>query len=74
MSSNEKARGDQATMISSGERRREQRRAEDVARIIRTLALDVDAPKASVEVQGSDPYNTSGGFDRKKNWTRVGKR
>ena len=24
--------------------------------------------------QGSDPHNTSGGFDRTKNWTRVGKR
>jgi hypothetical protein len=23
---------------------------------------------------GFDPYNTSGSFDRKKNWTRVGKR
>ena len=24
--------------------------------------------------RGFDPYNTSGSFDRKKNWTRVGKR
>jgi hypothetical protein len=23
---------------------------------------------------GFDPYNTSGSFDRRKNWTRVGKR
>jgi hypothetical protein len=23
---------------------------------------------------GFDPYNTSGGFDRRKNWERVGKR
>jgi hypothetical protein len=23
---------------------------------------------------GFDPYNSSGGFDRRKNWTRVGKR
>ena len=26
------------------------------------------------ERRGSDPYNTSGSFDRKKNWARVGKR
>lgn len=24
--------------------------------------------------RGSDPYNTSGSFDRKKNWARIGKR
>jgi hypothetical protein len=24
--------------------------------------------------QNSDPYNTSGSFDRKKHWARVGKR
>jgi hypothetical protein len=71
MASNERARGDQESAIST-ERRREQRRAEDVARIIRTLSLDVESPKD--KDLGSDPYNTSGGFDRKKNWTRVGKR
>jgi hypothetical protein len=26
------------------------------------------------EDRGVDPYNTSGSFDRTKNWTRVGKR
>jgi hypothetical protein len=31
-------------------------------------------PKAVNLNQGSDPYNSSGSFDRKKNWTRVGKR
>jgi hypothetical protein len=30
-------------------------------------------PKAK-ENRGFDPYNTSGNFDRKKNWNRVGKR
>ncbi len=73
MASNEKARGDQEAAVSI-ERRREQRRAEDVARIIRTLSLDVESPKAADKDMGSDPYNTSGGFDRKKNWTRVSKR
>ena len=30
--------------------------------------------KAANEKRGFDPYNTSGSFDRKKNWMRVGKR
>ncbi len=30
--------------------------------------------KAANEARGFDPYNTSGSFDRKKNWSRVGKR
>jgi hypothetical protein len=30
--------------------------------------------KAANEQRGFDPYNTSGSFDRTKNWTRVGKR
>ena len=41
----------------------------------RTLALDARAQKKPQnETQGFDPYNTSGSFDRKKNWLRVGKR
>ena len=32
------------------------------------------ARKQGNEQRGSDPYNTSGSFDRKKNWARVGKR
>lgn len=38
------------------------------------LALDESQPKAADEARGSDPYNTSGSFDRKKHWERVGKR
>ncbi len=30
--------------------------------------------KAANEKRGVDPYNTSGSFDRKKNWARVGRR
>jgi hypothetical protein len=33
-----------------------------------------EAPRQAATEQGSDPYNTSGSFDRKKNWARVGKR
>ncbi len=40
------------------------------------LALDEEQQqrKAANEAHGFDPYNTSGSFDRKKNWARVGKR
>jgi hypothetical protein len=44
------------------------------ARVAKTLALDPGPTKHSYKEQGSDPYNTSGSFDRTKNWTRVGKR
>jgi hypothetical protein len=39
-----------------------------------TLELDPGPKKVSYKEQGSDPYNSSGSFDRAKNWTRVGKR
>jgi len=36
---------------------------------------DTPQPKAANEAaRGGDPYNTSGSFDRKKHWERVGKR
>ena len=38
------------------------------------LSLIEDARKPVTEQRGSDPYNTSGSFDRKKNWARIGKR
>jgi hypothetical protein len=44
------------------------------AKAAQNLALDPGPKKACYKDQGSDPYNTSGGFDRTKNWTRVGKR
>jgi hypothetical protein len=36
--------------------------------------LATSPPKAANDKRGFDPYNTSGSFDRKKNWMRVGKR
>jgi len=40
-----------------------------------SLGLDPGpTKKVSYKEQGSDPYNSSGSFDRTKNWTRVGKR
>jgi hypothetical protein len=40
-----------------------------------SMHLEVDRPPGNAEGdRGNDPYNTSGSFDRKKNWARVGKR
>lgn len=44
------------------------------AKAAQTLALDPGPKKVSYKELGSDPYNSSGSFDRKKNWTKVGKR
>lgn len=37
-------------------------------------AIDAEAPNPRDAGGGFDPYNSSGGFDRRKNWARVGKR
>ena len=49
------------------------------ARRAQTLALaEAEPPRKSEPGAGSgagfDPYNTSGSFDRRKHWERVGKR
>jgi hypothetical protein len=38
------------------------------------LSLEALPRKHASAQRSSDPYNTSGSFDRTKNWTRVGKR
>ena len=38
------------------------------------LALDDAGARSKSEKCGFDPYNTSGSFDRKKHWERVGRR
>jgi len=43
-------------------------------RTVPSLQLESAPRKAANETRGFDPYNTSGSFDRKKHWTRVGKR
>jgi len=73
MASNEKPGESQDSAVSIGERRQQRRRAEDAAKIATKLSLEEDDKKAFDKDRGSDPYNT-GGFDRKNNWTRVGKR
>ena len=37
-------------------------------------AIDPDVPNPRDAGGGFDPYNSSGGFDRRKNWARIGKR
>ncbi|HEY0800933.1 MAG TPA: hypothetical protein VGD54_08815 [Steroidobacteraceae bacterium] len=39
-----------------------------------SLALDPGPKKVLYKELGSDPYNSSGSFDRKQNWTRIRKR
>ena len=68
MKSDRKTESDPKSTFSFGVRELRQ------ANAVRELSID-DAPaKAANEKRGSDPYNTSGSFDRKKNWMRVGKR
>jgi len=38
------------------------------------LSLSDAPPPAAANARSTDPYNTSGSFDRTKNWARVGKR
>ena len=40
----------------------------------RERALSQDPEPRISETARTDPYNTSGSFDRTKNWSRVGKR
>ena len=68
MTSDRKTRNDPESTFSFGVRELRQ------ATVVRELKVD-DAPiKAANEKRGFDPYNTTGSFDRTKNWTRVGKR
>jgi hypothetical protein len=40
----------------------------------RALSLELTPLQRGATERSSDPYNTSGSFDRTKNWSRVGKR
>jgi hypothetical protein len=44
------------------------------ARAASQLSVSPAPHKTANDQHGSDPYNTSGSFDRKNNWARVGKR
>jgi hypothetical protein len=40
----------------------------------KVFGVDPATLKVVNEKHGFDPYNTSGSFDRKNNWSRIGKR
>ncbi len=67
MASNPKSGNDPDADFSFGVR--ELRRAH-----VQDLSVTAAPLKAANEKRGFDPYNTSGSFDRKKNWASVGKR
>jgi hypothetical protein len=68
MASDDKTRVDPEANFSYGVREMRQSAA------ARELRIENAPPKAANEKRGFDPYNTSGSFDRKTNWMRVGKR
>jgi hypothetical protein len=70
MTSDDKTRDDPEANFSYGVRELRQSTA---ARELRVENTPIKA-KAANDQRGFDPYNTSGSFDRKKNWARVGKR
>jgi hypothetical protein len=68
MTSDDKTRDDPQANFSYGVRELRQSTA------ARELRVEDPPIKAANGQRGFDPYNTSGSFDRKKNWARVGKR
>ena len=72
MSNEDKSVQDKDAKFSFGVREMKVRNAQAAA--AKALALAESQPKAANDTRGFDPYNSSGSFDRKKNWTRVGKR
>jgi hypothetical protein len=73
MMSDNKTRTDPESAFSYGVRELEQADAQQ-ANVPQALSMDSEQPKAANEKHGFDPYNTSGSFDRKKHWVRVGRR
>jgi hypothetical protein len=69
MANNDKHANDRDAKFSYGVRelRQAQKQAQDA------LTLEDELRKAADAGRGFDPYNTSGGFDRRKHWARVGK-
>jgi len=68
MESDHKTGNDPESKFSFGVRELQQ------ANATQELSVEAAPLKAENKNRGFDPYNTSGSFDRKKNWTRVGKR
>jgi hypothetical protein len=71
MKSDRKAYGPIGSALKIGARLAQRPKTQN----LHSLQLDADAPsKAERDARGNDPYNTSGSFDRTKNWARIGKR
>ena len=68
MESDHKTRSDPESTFSYGVRELRQAMAAP------GLTVAPAPPKAANEQRGFDPYNTTGSFDLKKNWARVGRR
>ena len=68
MASDDKTGNDPESKFSFGVRELRQ------ANAAQALSVEAKPDKAANQNRGFDPYNTSGSFDRKKNWMRVGKR
>jgi hypothetical protein len=60
-----------AFSFAVSELRRAKRTREAAADV---FGVDAASLKVVNEKRGFDPYNTSGSFDRKNNWSRIGKR
>ena len=67
-------RGDDSKFSFGVRELREAKAAAPAAATAKPIALDEGTAKKVDKNLGFDPYNTSGSFDRKKNWVRVGKR
>jgi hypothetical protein len=69
MASDHKSGRDAENTFSFGVRELRQAKRSEALSLV-----DTGISKSQSKHQGSDPYNSSGSFDRTKNWTRVGKR
>jgi hypothetical protein len=68
MSSDKKSGNDPESKFSFGVRELR------VANMAQEFRVDIAPLKVVNENRGVDPYNTSGSFDRHRNWARLGKR
>jgi hypothetical protein len=73
MANNDELREDREPKFSFAVRELEQAEARQKSGA-HGLSLASVASKSANDARGFDPYNTSGNFDRKKNWERVGRR
>ncbi len=69
MASEHDLRSDPESIFSFGVRE-----LREAKKIDHGLSLSVEPVNVPAGPRGFDPYNTSGSFDRKKHWARVGKR